>query len=166
MAIDNSQLPPYTGAEEYDLENGLYDASIPFYSALASDSGGPGLDLACGAGFLTIPLAELGLTMTGVDRSPEMLDLARRKSAALPIRWLLADILTLDVGERFRLVTLTGNAFHEFISRDDQEGLLGAVTRHLAPDGAFAFDTRFPRPSELFTPEALSGAWSDETLWR
>jgi SAM-dependent methyltransferase len=124
------------------------------------------LDLACGTGFLTIPLAELGLAVTGVDLAPEMLDHARRKSGDLPIRWVLADIRTLDLGEQFRLITLTGNAFQEFRTRADLEGLFGAVIRHLAPGGLFAFETRFPRPSELLTPEALAGAWSDETIWR
>jgi SAM-dependent methyltransferase len=166
VATENSQLPLYTGAEEYDLENGQYDASIPFYSSLGAEVGGPGLDLACGTGFLTIPLAELGIAMTGVDRSPEMLDLARHKAAHLSIRWMLADILALDLGEQFQFVTLTGNAFQEFLTLADQEGLLGAVRRSLAPDGLFAFETRFPRPSELLTADALSGEWSAESVWR
>lgn len=166
MAVDNASLPEYTGAEEYDRENGLYDASIPFYSDLAREVGGPALDLACGTGFLTIPLAQLGLTVTGVDRATEMLEHGRRKGAELPIRWVLADILTLDLGERFRLITLTGNAFQEFITLSDQERMLDAVRRHLAPDGMFAFETRFPRPSELLTPEALEGEWSPERVWR
>jgi SAM-dependent methyltransferase len=166
MALDNSQLPLYTGAEEYDLENGLYDASLQFYTALGSEVGGPGLDLACGTGFLTIPLAEQGLAMTGVDRSPEMLDLARRKAEQLPVLWVLDDILTLDLGEQFRLVTLTGNAFQEFLTLADQEGLLGTARRHLTADGLFAFETRFPRPSELLPADALSGEWSDESVWR
>jgi hypothetical protein len=79
---------------------------------------------------------------------------------------VLADCRTLDLGERFRLVTLTGNAFQEFRTRADQEGLLGAVTRHLARGGVFAFETRFPRASELLTSEALAGDWSEETIWR
>jgi SAM-dependent methyltransferase len=166
VATENSQLPLYTGAEEYDLENGQYDASIPFYGALGAEVGGPGLDLACGTGFLTIPLAQQGLAMTGVDRAPEMLDLARRKAEQLPIRWVFADILALELDETFRLITLTGNAFQEFLTLADQEGLLGTVRRHLAPDGLFAFETRFPRPSKLLTADALTGAWSAESVWR
>jgi ubiquinone/menaquinone biosynthesis C-methylase UbiE len=166
VATENSQLPLYTGAEEYDLENGLYDASLPFYTAVGAEVGGPGLDLACGTGFLTIPLAEHGLAMTGVDRAPEMLDLARRKAEHLPIRWVLVDILALELSEQFRLVTLTGNAFQEFLTLADQEGLLGTVRRHLAPNGLFAFETRFPRPSELLTVDALTGEWSEESVWR
>jgi SAM-dependent methyltransferase len=169
MAMDDitfSEYIEYTGAEEYDLENGLDGPALPFYLDLAREVGGPVLDLACGTGFLTIPLAELGLEVTGVDLAPEMLEHARRKAGSLPIRWVLADCRTLDLSQQFRLVTLTGNAFQEFRTRADLEGLLGSVRRHLAPEGLFAFETRFPRASELLTPEAIAGNWSEETVWR
>ncbi len=166
MATDNSDLDEYGDSEEYDLENGLSGPDLDYYLDLAREVGGPALDLACGTGFLTIPFAELGLAMTGVDRAPAMLDHARRKAGALPIRWLRADCRALEMGERFRLVTLTGNAFQEFLTRADQEGLLGSVRRHLAPEGLFAFETRFPRASELLTAAALEGGWSEETEWR
>jgi SAM-dependent methyltransferase len=156
----------YDDPEEYDRENGLDGPELPFYCGLAGETGGPALDLACVTGYLTIPLARLGLAVTGVDRAAPMLDHARRKAGDLPIRWLQADCRALDLGERFRLITLTGNAFQEFLTRQDQEGLLGSVRRHLAPDGRFAFETRFPRPSTLFDPMAADGAWTPEEVWR
>ena len=45
-------------------------------------------------------------------------------------------------------------------------GLLETVRRHLAPGGLFAFETRFPIPSELLTPETLTEEWTEETVWR
>lgn len=166
VTTGDESLTEYDDAEGYDLENGLGGPDLDYYLDLAREVGGPALDLACGTGFLTIPFAELGLAMTGVDLAPAMLALARRKAGALPIRWIHADCRTLDMGEQFRLITLTGNAFQEFRTNADQEGLLGTVRRHLAPGGLFAFETRFPRPSELLTPEALAGGWSEETPWR
>lgn len=166
MATSNADLNEYTGAEEYDRENGTSGPDLDYYLALARATGGPGLDLACGTGFLTLPFAAAGLAMTGVDRAPEMLALARRKAGALPIRWVEADLLRLDLGEQFRLVTLTGNAFQEFLTLDDQERLLGVARRHLAPAGLFAFETRFPRPSALLSADTPPGEWSAETPWR
>ena len=61
-----SEYIEYVGAEEYDLENGLDGPELPFYLELARETGGPVLDLACGTGFLTIPMATLGLSATGV----------------------------------------------------------------------------------------------------
>jgi len=163
---DDESLDEYTDAEDYDRENGTDGPDLRYYLDLAGVVGGPGLDLACGTGFLTIPFAQSGLAMTGVDRASAMLDLARHKTGALPIRWLEADCRRLDLGEQFRLITLTGNAFQEFRTNADQEGLLGSVRRHLATDGRFAFETRFQRASELLTPGALAGEWSEETPWR
>ena len=156
----------YTDPISYDLENGLDGPELPFYCGLATATGGPALDLACGTGFLTIPLAKLGLALTGVDLAAPMLDHARHKAGVLPIRWVHADCRALDLGERFALITLTGNAFQEFLTREDQEGLLGSVTRHLAPDGRFAFETRFPRRAPLFLMDAPAGEWSAEEFWR
>jgi SAM-dependent methyltransferase len=166
MDEEFSPLEEWTDPDEYDLENGLHGPALPFYDALARETGGPVLDLACGTGFLTIPIAEAGLGVTGVDASPVMLDHAKLKGAALPIRWLLADCRTLDLGEQFRLITLTGNSFQAFLTRADQEGLLGTVRRHLAPDGLFAFETRFPRPGSLFDMSTPFGEWSAEIPWR
>jgi SAM-dependent methyltransferase len=167
--FDTSLADAYNDGEEYDRANGLTGPAIPFYLTLAREVGGPVLDLACGTGFLTIPLAEAGLTVTGVDFAPAMLEHAQRKAKAadLPIQWVLADCRTLDLDEQFRLITMTGNAIQEgFLTRADLEGLFGSARRHLLSDGLFAFETRFPRPSELLTPEALSGDWSAETPWR
>jgi SAM-dependent methyltransferase len=165
--LDTSLADAYNDREAYDRENGLTGPELPFYLGLAREVGGPALDLACGTGFLTIPLAEMGLTVTGVDFAPAMLKHARHKAGSLPIRWVLADCRTLDLGEQFRLVTMTGNAIQEgFLTREDHEGLLGSVRRHLVPVGLFAFESRFPRASELLTPAAIAGEWSEETLWR
>jgi SAM-dependent methyltransferase len=165
--FDTSLADAYNDGAEYDRANGLTGPEIPFYLGLAHEVGGPVLDLACGTGYLTIPLAEAGFTVTGVDFAPAMLEHAQRKAADLPIRWVRADCRTLDLGEQFRLITMTGNAIQEgFLTRADMEGLFGAARRHLLPGGLFAFETRFPRPSELLTPEALSGEWSEETPWR
>lgn len=166
MSADDELISEYTDAAEYDRENGTTGPDLDYYLELARAIGGPGLDLACGTGFLTIPFARLGLAMTGVDLAPEMLDHARHKAGTLPIRWLRDDCRALDLGELFRLITLTGNAFQEFRTNDDQARLLGVVRRHLATDGVFAFETRFPRPSELLTAAALAGSWSKETPWR
>ena len=45
---------------------------------------------------------------------------------------------------------LTGNAFQAFLTRADQDALIATgVTRHLAPDGVFGFETRNPAGHDL-----------------
>jgi SAM-dependent methyltransferase len=135
-------MDAYGNPEDYDaLEN---DTGVAFYTALAGETGGPLLEIACGSGRVSIPIARLGFSVTGLDRAARMLDQARRKSAGLPIRWIEADGRTFDLGERFPLIFLTGNAFQQFLTNEDQSALLERVRSHLDHGGLFAFETRNP----------------------
>ena len=49
------------------------------------------LDLGCGTGQLTVPLADRYERVIGADPSPDMLALARGRSGRAPVAWLLAD---------------------------------------------------------------------------
>ena len=54
-------------------------------------------DLACGTGNITIPLAQRGYDMIGLDRSAEMLAAAREKPGAEHILFLNQDMTRLDL---------------------------------------------------------------------
>jgi SAM-dependent methyltransferase len=108
-----SLLPP-TG------EPALVHAAVP--------PGAEILELGCGAGRLTHPLADLGHPVTAVDNSADMLAHVRDATT------VLADIETLDLGRRFPAVLL---ASHLLNTPDDRlrGRLLAACRRHLAADG-------------------------------
>jgi SAM-dependent methyltransferase len=142
--IDHNNLEEFGDPVNYDIEDDS-DTGIAFYSALAQETGGPVLEIACGTGRVSIPIARLGFEVTGLDITPGMLERARSKSVGLPTRWVHGDARSFDLDERFRLVFLTGNAFQAFLTRADQEALLERVRMHLHEDGLFAFETRNPR---------------------
>jgi SAM-dependent methyltransferase len=142
--IDHTNLEEFADPHTYDIQDPS-DTGVGFYAALAQEIGGPVLEIACGTGRVSIPIARLGFDVTGVDIVPGMLALARSKSAGLPTRWVEGDARTFDLGAQFRLIFLTGNAFQAFLTRADQEALLARVRTHLHPDGLFAFETRNPR---------------------
>jgi SAM-dependent methyltransferase len=142
--IDHNNLEEFADPRTYDIEDSN-DTGIAFYAALAQETGGPVLEIACGTGRVSIPIARLGFAVTGVDIVPGMLALARSKSADLPTRWVEGDARTFDLGEQFRLIYVTGNAFQAFLTRADQEALLERVRAHLHDEGLFAFETRNPR---------------------
>ena len=131
MSGEHDNLEEFNDPELYDLEFGGWEPQGPFFESVARRQGGPVLDIACGTGWLAIPLALSGLAVTGVDIVPEMLARARIKAAGLPIRWLEADCRTLGLGERFALATMTGHAFQSLLTDDDHRGLLASVHRHL-----------------------------------
>ena len=149
-AHDN--LEEFTDPPNYDLEEGERSAPrIAFYCDLAKSVGGPVLEIACGSGLVTIPIAASGLDVTGVDLARPMLEHARKKAEAqnLNIRWVEADARSLNLGTKYQFILLTGNAFQAFLRREDQEALFESVKRHLAPKGVFAFETRNPSGHDL-----------------
>ncbi|HXQ36313.1 MAG TPA: class I SAM-dependent methyltransferase, partial [Anaerolineales bacterium] len=78
-AHDN--LEEFTDPPNYDLEEGERSASrIAFYCELAKSVGGPVLEIACGSGLVTIPIAAQGLDVTGMDLAHSMLEHARKKA--------------------------------------------------------------------------------------
>lgn len=141
--LEHDNLEEFSDPLNYDLADPS-DAGVEFYCALAREAGGPVLELACGTGRVTIPVARLGFPVTGLDIVPGMLERARSKSAGLSVRWVEGDARDFDLGEQFRLVFMTGNAFQAFVTNAEQEALLQRVRAHLHDDGLFAFETRNP----------------------
>ena len=115
--IDHNNLEAFADPINYDQEDSS-DTGVAFYCALAHEAGGAALELACGTGRVSIPIAKLGFPVTGLDIVPGMIARAQSKSAGLPTRWVVGDARTFDLGERFRLIFLTGNAFQAFLTRD------------------------------------------------
>ena len=149
-APDN--LEEFTDPANYDLEQGPgSQARIAFWCRMAQQFGGPVLELACGTGLVAIPVAAMGLSVTGVDLAAPMLAHAQAKAEReeVDVRWIQADVRDLAVPRRFGFAILTGNAFQAFLSPADQAALLETVHRHLAPEGVFGFETRNPAGHDL-----------------
>jgi len=150
--IIHDNLEEFSDPPNYDIEEGERSSPrIAFYSDLAKAIGGPALEIACGSGLVTIPIAVQGLDVTGVDLARPMLEHARKKAEDqnLNIRWVEADARSFDLGTQYQFILLTGNAFQAFLLREDQAALLAPVKRHLAPNGIFAFETRNPSGHDL-----------------
>jgi SAM-dependent methyltransferase len=151
--IDHTNLEDYADPALYDLENSDFEPDGPFYLSLAQQLGGPVLELGCGTGRVTIPLARQGITMTGLDIVPEMLARARRKAGDLPIEWIEEDVRDFHLGKQFNLICAPGCVFEHLLERVDQEAMLACVHEHLAPEGFFVVATRFPRPVSMVNVE-------------
>ena len=152
--IDHDNLEEFSDAANYDLEDAS-DTGIAFYTALAQETGGPVLEIACGTGRVSVRIARLGFSVTGLDIVPGMIERARSKSVGLPTRWIVDDALTFDLGEQFRLIFLTGNSFQAFLTNADQEALLQRVYAHLHDEGLFAFENAQPYLPPLPDPRRI-----------
>lgn len=143
---------PYVYDEEvaarYEVAVPLQDGEVEFYLELARDAALRGLDtleVACGNGRVAVPLAREGVSLTGIDISPDMLAYARKKSEGLDnVRWLERDMRAFDLGQQFGLVFIAIGTFQLLLEVEDQLACLRCVREHLAPEGRFAFEVESP----------------------
>jgi len=139
-------------ADSYDIlyRTKDYAAEVDLIERLLARHGLAGprriLDLGCGTGNHTLPLAERGHRVTGVDRSPGMLAQARAKTASAasppdraPI-FLESDIGRLDVGERFDAALMMFMVLGYQYDMAALASALATVRRHLHASGLFIFD--------------------------
>ncbi|WP_059047182.1 class I SAM-dependent methyltransferase [Streptomyces acidiscabies] len=98
------------GSFDEEADHGLRDPAVRRAWGERMDTWLPAtpsdvLDLGCGTGSLSLLAAERGHRVTGVDRSPAMLGLARTKLAAYDAGFLLGDAQEPPVGDaRFDVV--------------------------------------------------------------
>lgn len=99
------------------------------------------LDAGCGTGRVAVELARRGHDVVGVDSDPSMLEVARRHDGA---RWLLADLATLELPDRFDLVLAAGNVV-VFLEPGTEEQVVSRLAAHLAPGGLLVSGWRTDR---------------------
>ena len=143
-------MPTYRAHPEfYDAEyegNEDLERDVPFLLEELGDAPLDVLELACGTGRATLPLAAAGHRVVGIDVDPAMLAqaAAKRDAAGVSIELLEADALTLNLGRQFDRVVLIFNTFLAFTTPEQQDALLANVKKHLRPDGTFWIDVFFP----------------------
>lgn len=96
------------------------------------------LDLGCGWGRHSLPLAAYGVQVTGVDVSHELLTIARHNARrhALVVRWIEADIAYLPLRGPFdAVVQFCGNFLAWFSDRAQAREVLWNVAAMLRPGG-------------------------------
>lgn len=100
------------------------------------------LELCCGTGRLTLPIAKDGYDIWGVDYTPSMLRQAKVKAseAGLKINFIEADIRTLNLHEKFDLIFLPFNSIHHLYENADLFQALERVKNHLKEGGLFLLD--------------------------
>ncbi len=123
------------------------------------------LEIACGSGTLSRVLAETAASVTGIDASEPMLDLARKR---LPEgRFVQADMRAFDLGKCFDVVVCPFNSLMH-LTPSDALSALSAFAAHCADDGQVVIDVAnvddsFLAPS---SPETVIRTFLDEMSGR
>lgn len=130
-------------AELYDLDSG-WSVDSDFYLGLAGRQPKDILDIGCGTGLLACAYASHGHRVTAIDPAEAMLNVARKKSDASKVTWILASAETFRSDERFDLIVMTGNAMMALLEPEAMLACLETMKHHLRKDGKIVFEVRNP----------------------
>ena len=123
------------------------------------------LELCCGTGRLTIPIAQAGYNICGVDYTPSMLEQAKKKAfeAKLKIDFIEADIKMLDLQEKFDLIFIPFNSIHHTYQNEDLSKTLECIKNHLQKRGLFLLDCFNPNIQYIVESEKEQTVIADYT---
>ncbi len=148
-------------AEYYDAEYSgmrMLEEDVPFFMGQLPRKRLKILELCAGTGRASIPLAQAGHRVVGVDYAPDMLELARRKRDLVGLgekhlTLLSRDVLKLDLERRFDWVCIFFNTFLAFTTLEQQDRVLQTVVRHMKPRGRFWIDIFNPDIALIADPK-------------
>jgi len=149
---DKGRFEGWQGWDEYaafyDWENRqtMGRRDVRFWQDMARRMGGPVLELGCGTGRVSFPVARTGVDLVGVDRSDRMLSHARRhlnraRASNRPL-FVRADIRALPFVGRspFALVMAPYGILQSLVDDDDLMATLRSVARVSRPGTTFGID--------------------------
>jgi SAM-dependent methyltransferase len=157
--LNSSRLKKREGSVEHYLDAAYYTDTyadrvedVDFYLTQALLHGGPVLELGCGNGRVSLPMAHHGIAVTGVDHARPMLTDFRRKlqrSPSLNIALHHGDIRTVRLSKRYPLVIAPFNTVLHLGEQADIEAFFKTVQVHLRKGGRFICDLSVPSLADL-----------------
>ncbi|MEU1384911.1 MULTISPECIES: class I SAM-dependent methyltransferase [unclassified Nonomuraea] len=117
--------------------------------------GGPVLEFGIGTGRLALPLAARGLSVAGIDASPEMTRELRAKPGGAAVPVTVGDFSTMRVEGSYALVVLAINTIFALPTQEAQVNCFANAARHLRGGGRFVVEAWVPDPAAFRDGSAL-----------
>jgi SAM-dependent methyltransferase len=122
----------------HDLECGAYHEDLPFWRALAGETGGPVLDVGAGTGRVTLDLAAGGVSVVALDADAALLEALERRAAGLPVETAVADARDFVLRRRFALTLVPMQTLQLLGGCAGRAAFLRRALDHLEPGGVLA----------------------------
>ena len=141
----------------YAIDEKPEESEIAWLVRKTEEEGSPVCELACGAGRLTIPLAERGFEVVGMDLSETLIDVANHRLKSLPAevakraRFVQGDLRQFNLGQRFPFIFIFFGGFEHLTEPEDYRSSLNCIRQRLEPDGLLEIEFMAPGgPKEYF----------------
>ena len=141
----------YKHPEQYDREHFGEDEDIGFYQSLCRRLAPKKiLELGCGTGRITLPLAEIGFEVVGLDNQPEMLRSAEeRRLRSEPkvqtrLEFIEGDMRTWRGCSDFDLILVPSSSISHLLSLEDQLAVWSTCHQNLRVNGRLLVEITMP----------------------
>lgn len=126
---------------------------------------GLAIDLGCGTGFQSIPLAELGYSVLAIDSCAVLLSQLQERITSLPIQTIHDDLLNFarHISEQAQLVVCMGDTLTHLDSLDAVRNLMSEVSQKLAEGGIVVLTFRDYVSVELLGHQRFIPVRSDDS---
>jgi SAM-dependent methyltransferase len=110
----------------------------PFYFEAIRRYGEPALDVGCGTGRLLLDYLSRGIDIDGVDNSPEMIELCRRRADEMGLspNVYVQQMENLDLPRCYRTICVPSSSFQLILEPQAATSALAGFHDHLLPGGA------------------------------
>ena len=128
-----------------DFEN-AYQANVEFFESLglSTEHVDLAVDLGCGPGCQSLPLAERGFRVVAIDFCQELLDELTERAGDLQITTVCDDLIEFDnhIDEPPGLIVCMGDTLVHLPDTASVDKLIDRVSRALKPGGTFVYSIR------------------------
>jgi 2-polyprenyl-3-methyl-5-hydroxy-6-metoxy-1,4-benzoquinol methylase len=146
-------LSYFNDSDRYELDYAERTEDISFYLNYCRNrhKGSSILELGCGTGRITLPIASEGYHITGIDNSRNLLSSARKKADIqdLNVNFLEADFRNFKLSQKFNLIIAPFNALQHAYSEDEIKKVFESVKKHMGKTADFVFDVNNPEATDV-----------------
>lgn len=143
-------------AESYDIGDER-DEVCAFYRRRWEELGRPNpvLEPMCGTGFFLIPFMEAGADIDGMDSSPYMVDICRKKCATKGLAPNLYEqqLEAMTLPRQYAFIFIPDRSFAHIYAKDIAQRCLQKLSEHLLTEGWLVIEIKTPpKPGEFGIP--------------
>ena len=100
------------------------------------------VEIGCGTGNATMLFEKAGYSMTAIDISEEMLQIAAGKKEEQDIIYVLQDATKLELPTKYSAMVSVGDSMNYITEYEDFVNVLKQINKYLKKDGVFIFDLK------------------------